>query len=158
MNKLSVIISSVALILSLACATICHNVSSKQKVIEQELILSDMQFMLTTPEDGLLSALKFFEIDSAEWVFCQAIAETNNGNAGVGKSKNNLFGIYNSQKREFESYDYWWESVLDYKTRIQSKFDPEIDESYPDFLNRIGYAESHDYISKLKSLHKQYFE
>lgn len=135
-----------------------ETIKLEEHKIQDELYEESLQFLLKDASDGLMDALNFYNVPFKDWVYCQAIAETNIGATGVGKSKNNLFGLYDSSNNCFFNYEYWWESVTDYKARISIRYDSTIDKSYPDFLNRIGYAEDPLYIEKVKRIHYIYFE
>lgn len=115
-----------------------------------------MTFISKTPRYGLMEALKYYDVEYPEWVYCQAILETSLGAKGTGKY-NNLFGMKVSTRR-YKHFDHWWESVQWYRDKIQYKFNPAIDKDYPSFLKRIGYAEDPNYIKKLTKIHSKLFD
>ena len=56
----------------------------------------------------------------------------------------NLFGLYDSRKKDYYHFNTWMESVEAYGRLIQKKWNPRIDKDYYAFLKRIGYAENMD--------------
>lgn len=108
-------------------------------------------FINKSPKEGLWEALEYYEIHHKEIVYSQAVLET-----GWFKSKdcikdNNLFGLRG--KNGYYKYNHWSESVKAYKNKIQNKY--KLGEDYYQFLKRIRYAESSNYISILKNIVKK---
>lgn len=104
-----------------------------------------------SPEEGLLEALKYYDVHHPEIVYAQAVLET-----GWFKSKgctrdNNLFGL--RHRKGYYKYNHWSESVLAYKEKIQSRY--KEGEDYYSFLSRIHYAESPEYNKVLKQIVKK---
>ena len=67
---------------------------------------------------------------------------------------NNIFGLWNSKKKEYFPYNTWQESVGGYLRGIQYKYDESKYSDYYDFLIKVRYAEDPGYINKLKKLVK----
>ena len=65
------------------------------------------------------------------------------------RERHNLFGLWNSGKGCYFTFDKWEESCRAYLTSIQYKIIEG--EDYYHFLDRIGYATDTAYISKVKS-------
>jgi flagellum-specific peptidoglycan hydrolase FlgJ len=65
---------------------------------------------------------------------------------------NNIFGLWDSRKKQYFAYDTWEDSIGGYLRGIQYRFNKEKYEDYYAFLLDIGYAEDPEYISKLKKL------
>lgn len=107
-------------------------------------------FHSKSPEDGLMEALIYYEVQHPQIVYAQAVLETGHFKSDLCLNDNNLFGLYNSNKGKYHSFNHWVESVISYKDFIQYKYKPS--EDYYEFLQRIGYAEDADYISKLKKV------
>lgn len=107
-------------------------------------------FHSKSPEDGLMEALIYYEVQHPQIVYAQAVLETGHFKSDLCLNDNNLFGLYNSNKGKYHSFNHWVESVIAYKDFIQYKYKPS--EDYYEFLQRIGYAEDADYISKLKKV------
>lgn len=103
-----------------------------------------------TPEEGIDDALQYYKIEHPTIVKAQAILESNLGHSPLYKRTNNLFGLYNSRKKEYYIYDNWIESLIHYKIVIQSQL--KNNEDYYEFLKRIKYAEDTQYINKLKNI------
>ena len=102
------------------------------------------------PQDGLMEALIYYDVKYPHIVYAQALIETGNFKSDLCLSDNNLFGLYNSSRNKYHRFDHWTESVIAYKDFIQRRYKPP--EDYYEFLQRIGYAEDPNYISKLKKV------
>ena len=116
--------------------------------------LQEPYFFLTeTPDYELLKkALIYYEIEYPEIVFAQAILETGHFRSKLCKENNNLFGLYNSKKKEYFKFSHWAESVEAYKNYIQYKY---FYGDYYLFLDSIGYASDPQYINKVKNIVKR---
>ena len=67
----------------------------------------------------------------------------------------NLFGLFDSHKKDYYHFNTWEESVVAYVRLVQSKYDPKRDKDYYAFLKRIGYAENmNDYNAKIQAIAK----
>ena len=65
----------------------------------------------------------------------------------------NLFGLFDSRKKDYYHFNTWEESVAAYVRLVQSKYDPKRDKDYYAFLKRIGYAENmNDYNAKIRAI------
>lgn len=98
-------------------------------------------------------ACEYYGIKHSDIVVAQSILET-----GHYKSKNcikhhNLFGLYNSKKREFFKFNHWTESVKAYRDMIQYRY---TEGDYYQWLEKIGYAEDPLYVKKLINIKKRY--
>jgi len=119
------------------------------KLQQPEFFLSD------SPTDSLVyQACIYYDIHTPEVVIAQAILETGHYRSEGCKKDNNLFGLYNSKKKEYFKFDHWTESVKAYKDMIQYRY--KDGEDYHMFLDRIGYAEDSLYNNKLKNIIKRY--
>ena len=107
-------------------------------------------FMNKPPQEGLMKALVHYEVAHPEIVYAQAVLETGHFKSDLCLNDNNLFGLYNSKRGKYHKFDHWTESVIAYKDFIQYRYKPP--EDYYKFLQRIGYAEDSNYISKLKGI------
>ena len=103
-------------------------------------------------DSTLYLALEYYNIKHPRIVLAQAKLETGNYTSKHCINRNNLFGLYNSRKKEYFSFEHWHHSVKAYKDMIEYKH--RDDEDYYDFLLRIGYAEDPEYISKIKEMEK----
>ena len=65
----------------------------------------------------------------------------------------NLFGLFDSRKKDYYHFNTWEESVSAYVRLVQSKYNPKRDKDYYAFLKRIGYAENmDDYNAKIRAI------
>lgn len=126
----------------------------KKEIIKIELkrdtIVVKPEFLSKNPKEGLEEALHYYNISHKDIVLAQAILETGNFKSKVCLKYNNLFGLYNSKKKDYYKFDHWSHSVDFYKRNIQSKHKPPID--YYVFLKRINYAEDKNYTKNLKKI------
>ena len=116
--------------------------------------LEQPEFLLKSPEEGLIEALDYYNVEYPNIVYAQAILETGHFKSKVYREYNNLFGLYNSKTKSYYKFDHWSESVIAYLDFIQNKYKPPND--YYKFLSDIGYAEDPEYINKLKRIVNQY--
>ena len=108
------------------------------------------KFLTQSPKDGLEEALIYYKVHHEDIVYAQAILETGYFKSRVCLEYNNLFGLYNSRKKQYYRFNHWSESVIAYKNWIQRRYKPS--EDYYIFLDRIKYAESIEYIPLLKKI------
>ena len=108
------------------------------------------KFLTQSPKDGLEEALIYYKVHHEDIVYAQAILETGHFKSRVCLEYNNLFGLYNSRKKQYYRFNHWSESVMAYKNWIQRRYKPS--EDYYIFLDRIKYAESVEYIPLLKKI------
>jgi hypothetical protein len=86
-------------------------------------------------------------------VAAQYCLETGYGSSVVCRNYNNLFGLYNSARRDYYRFRSWEESVAGYVRMIQRRYDPKKDRDYYAFLKRIGYAENmNSYNAKVRAI------
>ena len=108
--------------------------------------------------ENLVSVLGEVGISNKLFVLAQALLETGNFKSNACKQKHNLFGLYNSKRREYYRFARWEDSVVAYKNMIQYRYKGG---NYLHFLRRIGYAEDPRYITKVaqvaRNIYKQYF-
>ena len=116
--------------------------------------LEQPEFLLKSPEEGLIEALDYYDVEYPNIVYAQAILETGHFKSKVYREYNNLFGLYNSRTKNYYKFDHWSESVIAYLDFIQNKYKPPND--YYKSLSDIGYAEDPEYINKLKRIVNQY--
>ena len=120
------------------------------------LRLEQPEFLLSeAPDDYLMEALEYYNVEHKNIVYAQAILETGHFRSKVCKEYNNLFGLYNSYKGDYYKFQHWSESVVAYLNYIQYRYKPPDEptkEDYYHFLQRIGYAEDPKYITKVKRI------
>ena len=100
-----------------------------------------------------MNACIYYDIKFPEIVTAQSILETGNYRSEICKNKNNLFGLYNSRKKEYYSFEHWTESVKAYHNLIQYRYK---DGDYYEWLDKIGYAEDSIYVIKVKEVVQRY--
>lgn len=111
-------------------------------------------FLEDVPTAELVSkACDYYNIQHSDVVVSQAILETGNFKSDLCLNQNNLFGLYNSRRDEFFSFDHWTKSVKAYRDKIQYRYHSG---DYYEWLQDIGYADDTCYISKLKLVKEKY--
>lgn len=115
-----------------------------------DTITSVPVFMNRTAKEGLIDALKYYDIKHPDIVYAQAVLETGHFKSEGCLKHNNLFGLYNSKAKRYCRFNHWTESVIAYKEWIQRRYKPP--EDYYEFLKRIHYARDPEYIKKLKKI------
>ena len=86
-------------------------------------------------------------------VAAQYCLETGYGTSNVCRNYNNLFGLFDSKRRDYYRFRSWEESVAGYVRMIQRRYNPKKDRNYYAFLKRIGYAENMDsYNAKVRAI------
>ena len=109
-------------------------------------------FHSKSPQDGLMEALIYYDVKYPHIVYAQAVLETGHFKSDLCLNGNNLFGLYDSKKHRYYTFDHWKDCIIAYKEMIQYKYKDGDD--YLNFLKEIGYAEDPEYICKLKKLIK----
>ena len=105
-------------------------------------------------ENNLKKAINYYGLLYPEVVFSQAILETGRFRSPIFKKYNNLFGLYNSKKKDYFKFDHWSESVKAYKDYVQRKYNPP--SCYYEFLEELPYAEDPLYLFKVKQIVREY--
>ena len=95
---------------------------------------------------NLLDVMKEVGISNRLFVLAQSLLETGYFTSNVCKTRNNLFGLYDSRHKCYYKFDSWESSVVGYYKFIQYRYKGG---NYLSFLKRIGYAEDPKYISKV---------
>lgn len=109
-------------------------------------------FFSKSPQEGLMEALEYYGVKHPQIVYAQSVLETGNFKSDLCLNGNNLFGLYDSKKHRYYTFDHWKDCIIAYKEMIQYKY--KDDDDYLNFLKEIGYAEDSEYICKLKELIK----
>lgn len=112
-------------------------------------------FFSQSPEEGLIEALEYYEIQFPEIVYAQALLETGHFKSKLCTQYNNLFGLYNSRTRSYYRFDNWWDSVIAYRDKVQYKYKGNTD--YYTFLVNLPYTTDPNYIRKIKQLEHRYW-
>lgn len=119
-----------------------------------ELILDVRSNKLTL--ENVYDEIMENEIKFSEIVLRQCIIETGWLTSYNCLERHNLFGMTGGVKDSnnvhgYKVFDHWTKSVHDYKEWQERNYG-DSDLEYYSFLESIGYAESTEYISKLKSI------
>lgn len=135
-----------------------NNNAIKNEIIEGDTISVKLEepdfFLYDEPTIELvMDACIYYDIKFPEIVTAQSILETGNYRSEICKNKNNLFGLYNSRKKEYYSFEHWTESVKAYHNLIQYRYK---DGDYYEWLDKIGYAEDSIYVIKVKEVVQRY--
>ena len=141
---------------------LCMSKHTALKREEAQIELDSVTVKLHQPEfflediptaELVFKACDYYNIQHSDIVVSQAILETGNFKSDLCLNQNNLFGLYNSCRDEFFSFDHWTKSVKAYRDKIQYRYQSG---DYYDWLINIGYAEDTCYISKLKLVKEKY--
>ena len=132
----------------------CSMENIKLPEIEVVHIVNEKQpdFFSKSPQEGLIEALEYYKVKHPQIVYAQAVLETGYFKSDLCLNDNNLFGLYNSKKHRYYTFDHWKDCIIAYKEMIQYKYKDGDD--YLNFLKEIGYAEDSEYICKLRELIK----
>ena len=113
--------------------------------------VQDTSFLHKELSDSTLYlALEYYNIKHPRIVLAQAKLESGNYTSDHCVRRNNLFGLYNSKRKEYFYFNHWSESVEAYKNMIEYKH--RDGEDYYEFLSRISYASDPKYIDKVKQI------
>lgn len=118
----------------------------------QKISLDSIKAM--TPAEGLFYALEYYGVYEPHIVYAQAVLETGHFKSYLAK-KGNLFGIYDSRRKQYRTFSHWIESVKDYRDAVQSKYKGG---DYYTFLENLPYASDPDYITKLRKIARRYIQ
>lgn len=141
-----------------------HSCSKRDKPPEIKVVLhidnKDIHpdFFNKLPQEGLMEALEYYEVKHPQIVYAQAVLETGNFTSEKCLVDNNLFGLYDSKRQRYYSFDHWISSVEAYVSIVQYKYKGDNDKPpnhYYKFLQDIGYAKDPHYINKVKEIVKQ---
>lgn len=104
---------------------------------------------------NLLEVMEEVGISNRIIVLAQSILETGFYTSNVCKNYNNLFGLYDSRRKDYYRFERWEDSVVGYQKFIQYRYKSG---NYFAFLKRIGYAEDPQYIKKVAKITKKLCE
>lgn len=157
LDSLCEILLVIALIvISMAISNLANRMNELEKIEHKidtvyiKVPVTPEFFLSESPEDHLMDALEFFGVKHKDIVYAQAILETGHFNSNICKEYNNLFGLYNSYKKDYYRFKHWTESVEAYLKYIQYRYKPP--NNYYRFLDSIGYAEDPEYTAKVKKI------
>ena len=120
-------------------------------LIKEYSEVQDASFLHGELNDSTLYlALEYYNIKHPRIVLAQAKLESGNYTSAHCVKRNNLFGLYNSKRKEYYSFDHWTDCIEGYKNMIEYKH--RDGEDYYDFLIRIKYATDPTYVDKVKRI------
>lgn len=135
----------------------CSVENIKPPEIKVEHIVNEEQpdFFSKSPQEGLIEALEYYGVKHPQIVYAQAVLETGHFKSDLCLNDNNLFGLYNSKRCRYHTFDHWKDCIIAYKEMIQYKYKGDSNKppnDYYKFLSDIGYAKDPNYIKKLKRI------
>ena len=91
----------------------CLNSTINKDITEEYLANIKIRptFFNKSPEKGLKEALRYYGVKHPDIVYAQAVLETGYFKSGLCNNSNNLFGLYNSKKKKyytFNNYSVWY--------------------------------------------------
>lgn len=98
---------------------------------------------------NLYKVMEQYDISHKDVVIAQALLETGYFTSRVCLEENNLFGLRKPSSGDYYTFNSWEQSVKAYRDYVQYKYKGG---DYYAFLQRIGYAEDKEYVSKLRSI------
>lgn len=121
------------------------------KVFNEEIKETNKVDIKTLPLtiENLKYVINYYDLKYDSIIISQAILETGWFKSYNCKERHNLFGLYNTRKKEYFKFEHWTESVIGYRDLVQFKFK---DGSYYKFLKELPYATDPNYINKIKSI------
>ena len=125
------------------------NTVSTERNVEE---VCDTSFLYATElSDSILClALVHYNVKYPKIVLAQAKLESGNYTSYHCRKRNNFLGLYNSKRGEYFKFNHWTDCIQGYKDMIEYKL--KDGEDYCNFLVRIRYASSPDYINKVKQI------
>ena len=125
------------------------NTVSTERNVEE---VCDTSFLYATElSDSILYlALVHYNVKYPKIVLAQAKLESGNYTSYHCRKRNNFLGLYDSKRGEYFKFNHWTDCIQGYKDMIEYKL--KDGEDYYNFLVRIRYASSPDYINKVKQI------
>ena len=125
------------------------NTVSTERNVEE---VCDTSFLYATElSDSILYlALVHYNVKYPKIVLAQAKLESGNYTSYHCRKRNNFLGLYNSKRGEYFKFNHWTDCIQGYKDMIEYKL--KDGEDYYNFLVRIRYASSPNYINKVKQI------
>lgn len=127
-----------------------HNIASIRPKVEEH----DVSFLKAKElNDSILYlALVHYNIRHPKIVLAQAKLESGNFTSNHYKKRNNFLGLYDSKRKEYYKFNHWTDCIQGYKDMVEYKL--RDNENYYNFLRRIKYASSENYIRQIKQIEK----
>lgn len=127
-----------------------HNIASIRPKVEEH----DVSFLKAKElNDSILYlALVHYNVKHPKIVLAQAKLESGNFTSSHYKKRNNFLGLYDSKRKEYYKFNHWTDCIQGYKDMVEYKL--RDNENYYNFLRRIKYATSENYIRQIKQIEK----
>ena len=127
-----------------------HNIASIRLKVEEH----DVSFLKAEElNDSILYlALVHYNVKHPKIVLAQAKLESGNFTSSHYKKRNNFLGLYDSKRKEYYKFNHWTDCIQGYKDMVEYKL--RDNENYYNFLRRIKYATSENYIRQIKQIEK----
>ena len=127
-----------------------HNIASIRHKVEEH----DVSFLKAEElNDSILYlALVHYNVKHPKIVLAQAKLESGNFTSSHYKKRNNFLGLYDSKRKEYYKFNHWTDCIQGYKDMVEYKL--RDNENYYNFLRRIKYATSENYIRQIKQIEK----
>ena len=127
-----------------------HNIASIRPKVEEH----DVSFLKAKElNDSILYlALVHYNVKHPKIVLAQAKLESGNFTSNHYKKRNNFLGLYDSKRKEYYKFNHWTDCIQGCKDMVEYKL--RDNENYYNFLRRIKYATSENYIRQIKQIEK----
>ena len=155
-----VILMFVVLFIILKINSLGNDVKELQQnanLVDIEIRMEQPEFLLKGPKEGLMEALEYYDVPHKEIVYSMAYLETGNFKSNNCINGNNLFGLYNSSKGRFMTFEHWIDGVEVFK-RLFSDTYTDTTQNYYDFIINKNYCSDPNYVAKVEQIRKQLFE
>ena len=125
-----------------------NTVSTERNV--EEVCDTSFLYAAELNDSILYLALVHYNVKYPKIVLAQAKLESGNYTSYHCRKRNNFLGLYNSKRGEYFKFNHWTDCIQGYKDMIEYKL--KDGEDYYNFLVRIRYASSPNYINKVKQI------
>ena len=157
--KTLIIMISITIVIELGLITYCNfqHTSNNNKTEQQINIKESFDYMsIPTSELNDTILLKYLReettIEEYMIVLAQSVLETGWFTSPICLEKNNILGLYNSNKNTYYEFNHWTDCIKAYKEWIYNKYPSYVDYGYIDYLIKLPYATDKDYKNKLEVL------
>lgn len=162
-NTIAIILTIIVIQLTIiTCTLICtfkytyksNNNNNKTEQINTKKSFDYMSIPTSELNDTIL--LKYLReettIEEYMIVLAQSVLETGWFTSHICLEKNNILGLYNSNKNTYYAFEHWTDCIKAYKEWIYNKYPSYVDYGYIDYLIKLPYATDKDYKNKLEVL------
>lgn len=121
----------------------------KQSVKQQDVLSYYTGSKKELNEENVMKVINEVGLSNQLYVLAQSVLETGHYTSNVCQNYHNIFGLYNSRKKDYYRFARWEDSVVAYQKFIQYRYKGG---DYLAFLKRIGYAEDPGYTGKVAKI------